>query len=97
MIFTTYVTVTYVISLRGLEGCMLDLKSLRDLMEKARENHLWLGLLGKLKGENVEGLHTILFVNITSSGINVLAVIILLINKMELRGRLRGLAISDTQ
>ena len=50
MIFTTYVSIMYIISLRGLEGFLLDLKSSRDMKGKATDEYIWLGLLGKLKG-----------------------------------------------
>ena len=35
MVFTTYVSMSYVISLRGSEGLLLDLKAVKDMKEKA--------------------------------------------------------------
>ena len=70
-VFVTYLTVSYVISLQGSEGFLLNLKTLRKLRERATKEYFWISLLGKLKGEKVEKEHNIPCTNITSSGINV--------------------------
>ena len=90
MVFTTYVAITYVISLRGLEGFLLDLKVLKDMKGKATEEYMWLALWGKLKGEKVEKLHTIPCANMTSSGINIKAIVWRLVREMEILGRNNG-------
>ena len=71
MVFATYVVVTYVISLRGSEGFLLYLKVLRGMKDRATNNHIWLALRGKLKGEKEDSLHVVLCTPITSSGIKV--------------------------
>ena len=76
----------YVISLRGLEGLLLDLKAVKDMKEKATEEYVWLALKGKLKGEKAEKLHSIPCVNITSLGINVKVILWRLIREMEKLG-----------
>ena len=70
-VFVTYLTVSYVISMRGSKGFLLNLKTLRKLKERASNEYFWLSLLGRIKGENIEKEHNIPCINITSSGINV--------------------------
>ena len=50
MVFTAYVKVSYVISLLGSEGLLLDIKALRELKKKSTKEYMWLALRGKLKG-----------------------------------------------
>jgi len=66
----TYVIVSYVISLRGSEGFLLDLGGLRKHREKSNE-YVIIVLLGKLKGEHHDLQHLIPCCNRTSTGINV--------------------------
>ena len=94
-VFVTYIAVSYVISLRGSEGFLLDLGSLRKLKERATEEYFWLSLLGRLKGEKVEKEHNIPCSNVTSSGINVRKIVYRLIGEKEKLGSINGPAISD--
>ena len=94
-VFVTYIAVSYVISLRGSEVLLLDLKTLRKLKERATDDYFWLSLLGRLKGEKVEKEHNIPCTNITLSGINVRRIVYRLIDKKEEIGYSEGPAISD--
>ena len=94
-VFVTYIVVSYVISLRGSEGFLLDLGTLRKLKERATNEYFWLSLLGKLKGEKVEKEHNIPCINITSSGINVKRIVYRLMEEKEKLGITNGPAISD--
>ena len=97
MVFTTYITILYVISLQGLEGFLLDLKALKDMKPKATNEYIWLALRGKLKREKIEKLHSIPCANITSLGINVKAIVWRLVGEMEKLGRHEGPAVADVK
>ena len=94
-VFVTYMVVSYVISLRGSEGLLLDLKALRKLKERATKAYFWLSLLGRLKGEKVEKEHNIPCSNVTLSGINVRRTVYRLIEEKEEIGYCEGPAIAD--
>ena len=96
-VFVTYHAVSYVISLRGSEGFLLDLGTLRKLRERATKEYFWLSLLGRLKGEKVEKELNIPCSNITSSGINIRRTVYQLIEEKEMLGSTNGPAISDTK
>ena len=96
-VFVTYLTVSYVISLRGSEGFLLDLKTLRKLRERATDEYFWLSLLGRLKGEKVEKEHNIPCTNVTSSGINVKKIVYRLMKEKEELGFVDGPAIADSK
>ena len=94
-VFVAYIVLSYVISLRGSEGLLLDLKTLRKLRERATEEYFWISLLGKLKGEKGSKEHNIPCVNVTVSGINVRRIIYRLIQEKEDAGFLEGPGISN--
>ena len=85
--FGVYITISYVISLRGSEGFLLDLKVLREINLNSNQSFLWLSLLGKLKGEAISKQHHILCVNVTSSGIDVKTRIFRLMKKKLVSSR----------
>ena len=71
VVFVAYVVVTYVLSLRGAEGQMLELGGLRKHWGEKRKDYLIVVLWGKIKGEEEYREHLIPCVKITKSGINV--------------------------
>ena len=94
-VFVTYIAVSYVISLRGSEGLLLELRTLRKLRERATDDYFWLSLLGRLKGEKVDKEHNIPCTNVTLPGINVRRIVYRLIEEKEEIGCLEGPAIAD--
>ena len=95
IVFTAYITVTYVLSLRGNEGLMLDLKGLRRNWKPDRGDHFVIALWGKLKGEASIREHLIPCINVTRSGIGVKNIVLRLIQLKEIEGNKDGPAISD--
>ena len=85
-VFEAYLVVSYVISLRGSEGFLLDLKTMRKLQGRATQEFFWLSLLGRLKGEKMDKEHNIPCVNVTSSGINVRRIVFRLLEEKEQLG-----------
>jgi hypothetical protein len=73
IVFHTFVTVTYVISLRGSEGFLLDIEGLRCHPQRPGDKHITLALLGKIKGESQDRDHLIPCSPVSSSGIEVKA------------------------
>ena len=74
----TYFAISYMISLQGPEGLLLDLEGLRKYFNShfgadngKPEKHVIITLLGQVKGEHNERQHLIPSVNVTKSGINV--------------------------
>ena len=51
-VFGTYFIISYVMSLRGSEGLMLELGSLKKCWKTDRKSHFIISLYGKLKGED---------------------------------------------
>ena len=51
IVMSAYVIITYVLSLRGSEGGMLDLKGLHDHWTDEKVGYVRIVLYGKLKGE----------------------------------------------
>ena len=87
---------TYVLSLRGTEGQMLELGGLRKHWGEQRKDSLIVVLWGKIKGEEEYREHLIPCVNVTKSGINVKYTIERLINLKYHQGLISGPAISDS-
>ena len=71
MLFVTYVTISYVLSLRRSEGFLLDLKGLHANWSRNVGSYFIVALLGKIKGEKFDRAHLIPCSNTTSSGIKV--------------------------
>ena len=70
-VFSAYDVICYVISLRGVEGFLLDLAGLIHYWSTSRKNYDIIPLLGKIKGESNNSARLILCVSLTSSGIDV--------------------------
>jgi len=96
VVFSAYITVTYVISLRGPEGFLLDLAGLRKHWNQDRD-YLIIPLLGKIKGEHHDLAHLIPCVPKTKSGITIKNILFRLINEKEKFGMRTGPAISDSK
>lgn len=96
IVFGTYLVVTYVMSLRGVEGLLIDIKGLQDYIDKGDGTYFMIALLGKIKGEHHHRCHLLPCVNVTSSGINIKEWILLLLDHMNQKGFKTGPAICDT-
>lgn len=96
LVFLTYITVTYVLSLRGAEGFLLDLKGLNKYWKKCKDEYVLVPLLGKFKREHQESQHLIPCINVTKSGIKVRSTLRYLIKKKRKLGFIDGPAITDT-
>jgi len=94
MVIIAYIVVSYVLSLRGPEGLLLDLGGLKKHLHHSRE-YLVIPLLGRLKGENHDLLHLIPCSPETSSGINIAGVLDRLLSIKVGLNFLDGPAISD--
>jgi len=90
----TYIVISYVVSLRGPEGFLLDLDGLVEHWNRS-EAYVTLALLGRLKGEQHDLQHLIPCANITASRINVRAVIKNHLQIKEHSGFTDGPAISN--
>lgn len=98
VIFQTYALVSYVLSLRGSEGLLLDLKSLiKHNMGKPEKDHIIITLLGKVKGESQDRVHIMPASLITKSGLKLGSSINRLITVKKRFGFTGGPAISDHQ
>ena len=64
-----YIVVFYVLSLRGNEGLMLDLKGLRKNWRPDRGDHIVISLWTRLKGKISIRDHMIPCINVTRSGV----------------------------
>ena len=95
IVFVSYMVITYVLSLRGNEGFMLELEGLRKHWDINRKEYLVIVLVGKLKGENAVREHLIPCSRTTNSGINVEYTLFRLIQEKEKHGLVSGPAISN--
>jgi hypothetical protein len=95
----TLIVTTYVLSLRGPEGFLLDQNGLRQFRKAAhmdkKKEYLIVTLRGKIKGEHSQREHQLPCSPITSSGINVKESIDRLIKLKLTQGKVSGPAISD--
>ncbi len=94
-VFHTYVTVCYVVSLRGSEGLLLDLSGLRRKWGLGGTEYVTIALLGKIKGETDNCAHLLPSVPVTSSGVRVETSLKRLIELKARSGLKLGPAISD--
>ena len=94
IVFSAYCTVSYVLSLRGCEGLLLDLEGLRKFWDPNR-NYIVIALLGRIKGETGDRSHLIPCVNVTGSGIEVFKVVERLIMEKDKWGQVHGPGISN--
>jgi hypothetical protein len=97
IVVNTYITVCYVVSLRGSEGLLLDLSGLNRKWGLGGDKHLTIALLGKIKGETGDRAHLLPSVPVTSSGIQVEASLKRLMDFKSRKGFKTGPAISDLQ
>ena len=94
IVFGSFIIYSYVLSLRGVEGTMINLATLVKYLENTRDC-LVIGLKGKFKGEANEKDHLFYCVNETSSGIKVRKWTELLISVHAKAGRKGGPCITD--
>jgi hypothetical protein len=97
LVFLTYVSVTYTLSLRGTEGFYLDLGGLNKFKSNENQNHILIPLLGKIKGEHSERCHLMPCVRKTSSGVEVSKWLEKLKDQKARFGLKDGPAISDSK
>ena len=75
IVFVTYVVVSYVLSLRGNEGFILDFSGLNEFLSRNNDSYFIVCMLGKIKGENVDRRHLIPCSNVTISGIKIKSIV----------------------
>ena len=92
--FSAYCTISYVLSLQGCEGLLLDIEGLRKFWDPKR-NYILIALLGKIKGETGDRSHLIPCVRKTESGIEVFRVVERLIMEKHNLGQFHGPGISN--
>lgn len=86
-----YFCFCYVVSLRSLEGLMVDVKGVRKFGEASQEHVLIIPrLLGQVKGEDHTRQHLIHYVNETDAGINLRRRVSRLRSVHSILGRARG-------
>jgi hypothetical protein len=95
IVFGSYIAISYVLSLRGPEGLLVDLQGLRKYWNQASSEYFIIALRGKVKGEQFERHHLLPCCASTSSGIPVKDWVESLIKTKENNGQLDGPAISD--
>jgi hypothetical protein len=88
--FGTYLTATYVLSLRGTEGLLVDLKGMIANSQKGGADYFVVALLGKVKGEHHDRCHLLPCANTTSSGINVKGWLSTLVSHRMTKGHVDG-------
>ena len=93
-----YFVFTYVDSLRGPEGLLVDLAGCRDNFIKGiDENYVIVALLGQVKGEHGERQHLLPTASVTGSGLKVRQWMKRLLVTNQLAGRTSGPAFCDDQ
>jgi hypothetical protein len=97
IVVNTYITVCYVVLLHGSKGLLLDLSGLNRKWGLRGDKHLMIALLGKIKGETGDLAHLLPSVPITSSGIQVEALLKRLMDFKFRKGFKTGPAILDLQ
>ena len=94
VVFSCYATLSYVISLRGNEGFLLDLDGMSRHTSGNEKKYFIVALQGKIKGETNEKSHLVPCANITSSGIDVKKVVVRLLKLKERMGFRKGPAVT---
>ena len=94
IVFHSFVVVTYVVSLRGPEGFLLDLDGLNRHKSRGGQRYLVIALLGQIKGEHQDRSHLIPCIPVTRSGINVRRSLDRLLRTQEKLGFTKGPAIA---
>jgi hypothetical protein len=93
--FHAYAVVSYVVSLRGREGLLLDLEGLHRHRSAGDGSYVIITLQGTVKGESNDRDHLLPSVPVTSSGVKVKESLERLISLKARRGFIDGPAISD--
>ena len=91
-----YLTFSYVFSLRGNEGFMIDIKELNN-NRGLKKGMVWIILSGKVKGQGSPTLHELRSAPVTKSGINVQHWRDRLLLVHDKAGRKEGPAICDPE
>jgi hypothetical protein len=97
IVFGAYIVITYVLSLRGPEGLLIDLDGLRRHKDIGEGQYCIVALRGRIKGESSDRCHLLPCCIETSSGLKVQEWIHRLIREKEARGQVDGPAISDVR
>ncbi len=95
IVFHTFGVVTYVVSLRGPEGFLIDLKGLHDSWDEENGNFFIIALRGKIKGEQNARCHHLRCVHITVTGLRIRESVARLMSWKAKQGFMDGPAISD--
>ena len=85
-----FLTICYVVSLRGPEGFLLDLEGMNDLWNDEPLEHTVICLWGQVKGKTAERPHALASVNVTGSGIAVRVWIYRALTACRSQGRTTG-------
>jgi hypothetical protein len=88
------VVVCYTLSLRGCEGFQLDLSGLTRKLNAGADKYIVIAPLGQIKGDSGDRAHLIPCAPVTSSGIDVRALVRNLMNFKHAQGLVDGPAIS---
>jgi hypothetical protein len=91
-----YISISYVLSLRGNEGFMMDIKELLKNWSM-KKGLVWIVLSGILKGESVPELHQLRSVPKTDSGVEIWVWVNRLVFVHDQAGRVEGPAICDEE
>ena len=96
----SYVVISYVVSLRGPEGFLLDIEGMKHFWNEKRVDKkfgefIYICLRGQVKGEHEIRCHILPCVVKTNSGINVRDSLFRLMNTKLAQGLIDGPAISD--
>ena len=92
--FLTYSVISYVLSLRGVEGFMVDIESTYRLKDRNDGTYLTVGLMGRVKGETHDRCHLVPCVQVTGSGIEVRRILMRHLELKRSQGNINGPAIS---
>jgi hypothetical protein len=97
VVLGTYSVITYLVSLRGSEGFLLDLGGLRvhKIDERTSQKYFLIPLMGKVKGEHHDRCHLIRCMTQTDLGIRPYQWVKMLVQLKERQGLTEGPAISD--
>ena len=97
-----YFIITFVLSLRGNEGFMIEVKTLIEYIDKGKEEweenpHVLIPLLGRFKNEDRERLHKMLAASVTKSGSQVQLWTEVVVEILKDEGNVTGPAICDAK
>jgi hypothetical protein len=90
LVFGTFSVLAYVLSLRGAECLLVDIKGMLKYEDKGNEEYFIVALLGKVKGEHQDRCHLLPCTAVTSSGIKVKEWVNALLEIKKSHGRVDG-------